>query len=412
MKIEFEQRGECSLIRVQGRLDATWADHFSTTLMGKIREGQHWLAVDASQLDFLSSAGIRALMQIYKELSKVKGQFWVINPAPFVDQTLRSSGLGMWLDVDSTALPPAANTYPDTEAVPQVAPQMEYFELDAGARLHASIPATWRPWEALNPSTIPSVTFPRDSIALGIGAPQMPGMDTAALLGDFLAVAGNVVFQPAQEQTPADYLLAEESFIPQLECAQVLQLQGQMAHLLRFAPTDTQAEYTLAQLLDKMTAHCAATAVGFVILGEIDGLVGAHLIQSPGALSSAADIQYPAIREWLSFCGERSYAGEQALIVGVAATRSGPLLPQLESAPAGKNGMAAAHMHATVFPRQPLQNGILDMHDALLQFLNAAPPKTVMHLVEDKRPMLGLGESALVRGACWFSAIQNPEVLA
>jgi hypothetical protein len=201
---------------------------------------------------------------------------------------------------------------------------MEYFELDAGARLHASIPATWRPWEALNPSTIPSVTFPRDSIALGIGAPQMPGMDTAALLGDFLAVAGNVVFQPAQEQTPADYLLAEESFIPQLECAQVLQLQGQMAHLLRFAPTDTQAEYTLAQLLDKMTAHCAATAVGFVILGEIDGLVGAHLIQSPGALSSAADIQYPAIREWLSFCGERSYAGEQALIVGVAATRSGP----------------------------------------------------------------------------------------
>ena len=43
---------------------------------------------------------------------------------------------------------------------------------------------------------------------------------------------------------------------------------------------------------------------------------------------------------------------------------------------------------------------------------NGPPPRAVMHLLEDTRPGAGLGESALLRGACWFAPLSNPEALA
>lgn len=68
-------------------------------------------------------------------------------------------------------------------------------------------------------------------------------------------------------------------------------------------------------------------------------------------------------------------------------------------------------MHAAVFPPQSLQNGKIEMRENVERFFRGAPPYGVMHLVNDKRAALGLGESALTRGACWFAPIQNPEVL-
>ncbi len=72
----------------------------------------------------------------------------------------------------------------------------------------------------------------------------------------------------------------------------------------------------------------------------------------------------------------------------------------------------AAHIHAAVFPYQPLQNGKIELESAIGKFFNGPPPLSVMHLADDDRPVVGLGESALIRGACWFSPLQNPEVLS
>ncbi|MDY0189595.1 MAG: STAS domain-containing protein [Desulfuromonas sp.] len=408
MKIELEQRGTCTLLKVQGRLDATWADFFADTLMGQIRQGQHWLVADAAELVFLSSAGIRAMMQVYKELNKVSGQFGVVNAQAFVKQTLLSSGLGMWMEVDVSTIPPLSASAEGSCEQEQVA----YYALESSAPVTAAVPALWRPWQQIDAGQLMPLRFEPNSVALGIGAPQPPGEDAGTTLGEFLAVAGNVVFQPPQEQSPADYLVAEERFIPQLQCAQALEFRGAMAHLLRFAPSASNPEYSMSQLLHLMRARCDAAALVFVILGEIEGLVGATLVQSPIMLAADQAIEYPQIRDWLSFCGERSHSGKQALIVGVATKQPTALVPPLPSAAQNDTGFAAAHMHATVFARQPLQNGKIAMQDALVPFFSGSPPLTVMHLLDDRRQVLGLGESALIRGACWFGEIQNPEVLA
>jgi anti-anti-sigma factor len=384
-------------------LDATWSTYFADTLLQQIREGRHRLIIDAQHMSFLSSAGIRALVIIYKELNKVQGIFCLVSASAFVEQTLRMSGFEKWLQQEFPEDMPSCTGSAEDQ---QGSEGFQFYPLNKNAQLKVTKPANWQPWQKIDQDTLATVSFDAHIYALGIGSAADSNEEALNRLGEFLAVGGNVVFQPPQEQGPPDYLLAEGTFVPQLQCAQALCLQGEMAQLLRFAPTDTASFFPLSTLLRAILAKSTATAVGFVILAEIEGLVGATLIQSPGKLKTETALGFPEIRDWLSFCGERCHANQQVLLTGIVSTSSSELIPQLPGQPE-----LSAHIHAAIFPYQPLANGEIELTTSVGKFVNGPPPVAVIHLVEDPRPVVGLGESALIRGACWYAPLQNSEVL-
>jgi len=254
---------------------------------------------------------------------------------------------------------------------------------------------------------VKTVTFSQDNYALGIGSAAGTFDDAREQFGEFLAVAGNVVYQPPDEQGHPDYLIAEKQFLPRMQCIQVLNCFGDMGHLIRFAPTDKTPFYPISVLLSNILDQTGGKAAGFVVLGEIEGLVGTALIRSPGLILEEREIPFPEIRDWLTYCGERSYSHQKALLSGVVSKTSDTLLPPIPSRPD-----MAAHIHAAVFPYQPLENGKIGLEAAIQKFFSGPPPLSVMHLADDIRPVVGLGESALIRGACWFGTLQNPEVLS
>ncbi len=403
MQLTHQIRGRYLLIDAQGRLDATWADYFTDALMSHVRDGHHDLILDASGMAFLSSAGIRALLKIYKELIAVQGSFRIVGTTAFVKQTLSTSGFEIWL----------AEVLPDdlpVEASPASAQSSEHYLLNAAATLTLTRHAAWLPWQKSDANSVQTLTFPTDTFALGIGSAAESSAMAREQFGEFLAVAGNVVYQPPTEESRPDYLLAEKTYIPAMQCLQALVCRGEMAALLRFVPSDQTPFFPIAALLQMILKQSRKMMAGFVILGEIEGLVGASLIQSPGLLSADKSFSFPEVKEWLSFCGERVFAHQQVLLTGVVKDRDNhddPLLPPLPSHPE-----LAAHIHAAVFPYQPLQNGNIDMAVSVQKFFNGPPPLAVMHLVDDNRPAVGLGQSALIRGACWCAPVQNPEVLS
>ncbi len=403
MKIDFESRGKYLLIHSNGRLDATWAEYFTDTLLNQIRNGRHQLVMDASQLAFLSSAGIRSLLIIHKALAGVSGRFSIVNATDFVDRTLRTCGFQTWLEAGYPGDMPSAG--PGKEGGGDA--RIRHFVMNEAASLCVSTPGDWRPWQAVDEDRGVATSFPRDSYGLGIGSAAASAEEARRHFGEFLAVAGNVVYLPPDGENPPDYLIAEKEFTPRMQCLQALCLTGEMGHLIRFAPTDELPFHALSVLLKDILVRTGGSPAGFVILGEIEGLVGTALIRSPGSIETDREIDFPEIRDWLTFCGERCYRRQQALLVGVVADKSGPLLPPLPMADG-----AAAHIHGAVFPYQPLPNGRIELAAAVERFFNGPSPLSVMHLVADDRPIVGLGESALVRGGCWFSPLQNPEVLS
>ena len=97
MKIESRIQGASMVVEVNGRLDAAWAELMLDSVRDLVREGHHHVRLDASGLEYLSSAGIRSLLKIRRELESVSGSFGIAPAAPFVQETLRMAELTLTL---------------------------------------------------------------------------------------------------------------------------------------------------------------------------------------------------------------------------------------------------------------------------------------------------------------------------
>lgn len=362
------------------------------------------MVIDASGMSYISSAGIRALVQVSKSVTAVSGSFQIIQANSFVEKTLDSTGFGSWLKPGFPGDMPES----DTSRAKINENVFESSLLDGTAALTLSLPATWRPWEAVHKESMAKIRFSKQDFSLGIGAPEQPTDDITSRIGDFLAVGGHVVYQPPHEEENPDYLLAEKDYLPEMQCIQALHCSGAMSHLIRFSPKGNKTSVGIGEIAAQALQETTSRMTAFVIVAEIEGLVGATMIRSPGFIKEKRAIAFPEMKSWLSFCGERVHSRQQALLFGLAAKqRNGKSSSWL---PASKiyNGLHL-HTHAAVYPYQPLGSGVIHLKDTMHGLFKGAPPLALYHLVEDSRPGTGLGESAFIRGACWCAPIKNDQ---
>jgi anti-anti-sigma factor len=411
------------LLQVEGRLDAAWSEHFYNCVASSIREGMHDIRIDAEKLEYLSSAGIRVLIRAHRELKSVNGSFAIVRASDFVVQTLSMSGFDTLLAletdaekvVENPAAPKAAGSGKEEPEPAWKLPCVNYelFELDPEASMEIRDIGAWKPWQAIDPEKCPRLVLGRDTIAVGTGAPGANFGEAQSRMGDFAAAAGCVTWQPGSGGELPDYIIQEGRLVPELICANALLATGAFSHLFRFNPKENSgdnsehgksaasATLSITSLLNAAAAITKSQCTVFVALAEVDGLVGMSTNRSPGLIKHGSEPKgYPEVCEWTSFCGERVHEGMQAFIVGFADATDGAKkrvnMPALPS----RDGMKA-HVHAAVFPFHPLANGKIYMADSVAQVFSGGGPIGMLHLVEDHRPALGLGQSTLRRGAVW-----------
>ncbi|HEY2325443.1 MAG TPA: STAS domain-containing protein, partial [Thermoanaerobaculia bacterium] len=75
MEIVKERSGDYLDVRVSGRLDNHWSTPFDEAIEEMIREGDHHFRVDLTDVTYLSSAGIGALMKAYRDATTLQGSF-------------------------------------------------------------------------------------------------------------------------------------------------------------------------------------------------------------------------------------------------------------------------------------------------------------------------------------------------
>ena len=412
MKIETEHIGKHVVLHVEGRLDVVWADTLVKRVQDELRGGRHGVWVDAAGVVYLSSAGIRALIQLHREVAAVHGEFFVIHPSEFVDHTLRMSGLESLMAGDDQI---AAIHAPGKEmagaSLPSVCIEgmaVEVYPL-GHAGMRWSVPARWKPWETVEDSDVCRVRFPVQSVGLGIGAAGQDVKDVRGRLGEFMAAAGCVTLQPADsEQHLPDFVTQAGEFVPEVNTIQALVAEGTFSSLLRFQPETEEGRVAFSDLAGSALQACGADSAVMVVLAETDGLVGMALSRSPGMVDSASQPgAFPEIRNWMNFCGERVHAGKSVLLVSFVSRGTAPsLLEPLLSAVPSQPGLFA-HSHAAAFPFLPLPDGVISLNEQVKALFDAHDPVDLLHLVEDDRPLTGLGQSTFIRGACWCAVLHS-----
>ena len=74
MKISQSQKDNIVLLAIEGRLDTLTSSTLQEALEGLISNGQHQILIDCTELQFISSSGLRVLLSAAKQLNSLQGK--------------------------------------------------------------------------------------------------------------------------------------------------------------------------------------------------------------------------------------------------------------------------------------------------------------------------------------------------
>jgi anti-sigma B factor antagonist len=93
MEVTVSEMRRVTLLEVSGRVDSTNADQLGETLNSQIDAGRYQLVIDLSRVDYISSAGLRALVSATKKVRQFNGDMRIATPSERVREVLEVAGL-------------------------------------------------------------------------------------------------------------------------------------------------------------------------------------------------------------------------------------------------------------------------------------------------------------------------------
>jgi anti-anti-sigma factor len=92
MPIRQNVSGDRSELIVSGRIDGAVANEMEVQVLSAIKAGAKEISINLSESDFLCSAGIRVIMQYWRQLKGQGKRLMVTHPSPAVDDILAMTG--------------------------------------------------------------------------------------------------------------------------------------------------------------------------------------------------------------------------------------------------------------------------------------------------------------------------------
>ena len=102
MNIEKTLQGENTVIKPQGRMDINTSLEFEKYCSELIQAGTQKMVVDMGGLEYVSSAGLRAIISTAKKLKANQGTFALCGARGAVKDVLALSGIGTAITVRET----------------------------------------------------------------------------------------------------------------------------------------------------------------------------------------------------------------------------------------------------------------------------------------------------------------------
>lgn len=411
MEITPQQNGDILTLQLVGRLDATWSHHVQNAISSGIRSGAHRIHLDMEGVVYLSSAGISSLLNAYKELMTIQGEFVIPRCSPAVRSVLELSGLGNLLSGGSI-LPVSAGvaSAAATEVATKLETEHSLWDVHAlgkfpAQRCRAIGDPTRLSRAGYDAASCVPVDFPDGSLGIGLGAFGTDFDDCRDRFGEMLAVAGAGACLPTDGSRTPDYIVSEGALLPRFQLLYGLACHGKFSQLLRFEPKAGRGRIGLEEIARTALESAGGDLAVVAMVAEASSLVGATLQRAPVAGATEALFAFPGVRDWFSFTAERAHADCVSVVLGVVGKAgTSHLSPFLR--PVGSDAALCGHFHAAAFSYRPVQKGRIDLKETITGLFQNQRLEGVLHLLADWREVHGAGESEFFRGACWVAAAE------
>lgn len=110
MEITTQRLRHWDVVMATGRVDAYTSPKLEAALDAILHAGRFHIVFDMSSVEYISSIGLRTLIEAYKDCKRYqRGRMVLAGPRPFVRQTLALAGLNTFLDVYDTVVEAVGN---------------------------------------------------------------------------------------------------------------------------------------------------------------------------------------------------------------------------------------------------------------------------------------------------------------
>lgn len=96
--ITVEKEPNCSIVHVAGKIDATTSDDLEDSLMELLEQGEKNIFLDLKETHYLSSAGLRVLIVITKQVYD-SGHFCICNASDNVNEIIEMAGFNVFINI-------------------------------------------------------------------------------------------------------------------------------------------------------------------------------------------------------------------------------------------------------------------------------------------------------------------------
>lgn len=390
MDVKVREKGEAAFVDLIGSFDASSAHEVEAELLRILHKGVHDISLRMNEVEYMSSAGIRVVVKIRKQISAAGGSFKITAASDFVRNILEQVGMGIVFDFQSDAGSGSEHVEEEVIKCEIINPDGRFsnqcFKADKDS------------------SGFQSVELGKDTLCFGVGSFSGEGASGQSRFGEVAACCGCAAYLPTQGKRVVDYSVSEAAFVPSVDMFSGSVLKGSFSHLLRFETRD-EAAYEISEILEEGLKCTGSESIAFAFLGEVDGLCGAYLKKSPALAKDLDSIfTFPQIRDWMGFTPEKAYRDHTALCVGIASREKGAFMGM---SPFGVDEKVYSHHHSICFSYQPIRKKELDLQKSVRSLFDDQKILTVLHSINDRRPIAGAGESSFVRGALWCASAEE-----
>jgi anti-anti-sigma factor len=423
MEVRTRQEGGVPVVVLEGELDAYWAGEAREGLWSELERGHDRMVLDLAGLAYLSSAGLRILLQLQQRIAGLRGELALAEPQPFVREVLEASGFARALPVFDSVAQAAAFVRPTgREAVDPWSAGQERVTLEATFRFRRGEPGSTPLrvvgeaddllYSRASPERLTTLSLDESLYTLGVGAlGALPAADRASStlldrLGELLTVRGMAYWLPGDGRTVPDFLSAgaEKPRLPMHLLCGMTWGAGEPQAYARFTAADADAGTELGDLtrtaLDWAAGQEGFTGVmGLALRADLAGLWGAALKRAPRKERAPGNgqkiIHRENIREWLHFPSEAAYAHHTLLAVGILADAqgagfpAGPMAAAFGAPEPGCERGVMAHFHGAVFRRVPELGGDRSLGDELAHVVEQGELVSLAHLLPSTRLRAG-----------------------
>ncbi len=390
-------------IEIKGRIDSLSAPQIERIVVDLSADGERLIVCDISEVNYVSSAGLRVFLAGAKRMSGAGGELAIVGMSDQVRQVFKMSGFLKILRV----LDSAEELKTLIEPKPRKAEIMnnfvgqihfEYKSLGFEAADLKTFGAREKVRSArYSESDVVTVRSDEIDFGAGLAATGVDYDDYKKYFGEAAIIKNCLFYFPALKNSTVDFMLSEPGMQVEYKFLHGFGFKRKAGIIAKFKATD--GFFTLRELATSFLELSGKNLIGFAFISESKGIFGMNLKRAPIEENNPDGIfdifDKKNFADWINFPVEPDDDNRIVIGTGIIAKDKNSLPNRIKSLFPSDSDFSVS---AAVFGKELFDAGIDKFDDETTRIITTSEAGKVVRLLGDSRFLSGVAEITELKG--------------